>query len=221
MSYLLLPDDEQNLVRYLSSEAGLDLLLDALAPRQRSGGASRRLPHVGGDPLAALPNDLPPPVRPREPGTVPRSLLFWSPGLGPLVALGDPGREQDAKSRVGLALTRESADEAGYVWEDVIDQERSPVIRWLRCSWRDDGHLTPGLLQGMAAPLRAWPQQLVRTYRSVERWLRRDAVRIDPFEHCDGPPATIPRDRRPFTVWARPAAASWVAGGGRVWPWTG
>jgi hypothetical protein len=214
MSYLLLLDDERHLVEHLTSELGLSLLIDDLAPRMPPTGI--RTPNVAKVLIEAIPSSLPGPIKPmQDPGVL--QFLFWRPDLGPLVAIGDPGRATDTVSRVGFTLSVGGADD----WRDRVDQDRSALIRWKRCHWRENGHLTPGLLQGMAELSRLWPPELKRTHRSIERWLRKNALGFDAFDHCDDPPIPPPRNRSAFVVWARPAAAAWVNAGGRVWPWTG
>lgn len=211
MSYLLLPDDERELVGYLVNVRGMHLLLNDVLDGDWRGG---RAPHLATNALEAIPRQLPGP--PRQGGADVYALHFWPEDAGKLVSLGAPGRAQDATSRVGLVLSQQRA---GRRWRDVIDPDRSPLIRWRRCYWRENGHLTPGLLQGMAEITRLWPPELLRTHQSVERWLRKGSERVDPFEHCDDPPV-VPPNRTRFVVWAMPQAADWVRRGGRVWPWT-
>lgn len=210
--YLLLPDDERELVDYLTRTLGMSLLLDDLAPRRFITGP--RVPHTAQRPLEAIPTDLP--RRPLMPTDV-YSFLFWRPDLGSLIGFADKGRPDDPKSRVGFQLS--TAGERD--WRDRIDQDRSPLIRYQRSAWREEGHLSPGLLQGMAEITRLWPSALVTLHASIERWMRKGALKIDAFDYCDHRPTPLPRNRAAFVVWARPEAADWLASGvGRVWPWT-
>lgn len=212
MSFLLLPEDERELVAYLVETRGLRLLVGDVLQRDVSG---RRRPRVSVDALAAIPRVLPGPPAPGD--TEVRQFLFWPPDVGGLVALGDPGRGQDPRSRVGIALSMQGNVQR---WRDVVDQDRSPLIRWRRCYWRTNGHLTPGLLQGMAEVTRLWPSELLRLHSSIDRWLRKGSSRLDPFDYCDNPPVAPPANRSRFVVWARPEAMAWVREGGRIWPWT-
>lgn len=205
MSYLLLPDDERDLVVHLVEDLGLEMIASPALTRK---GSQPWQPRFASEPLASVSSDLP--------LNGASSMLFWSASLGNLIALGDRGRSDDARSRVGLHLARQ-ASLAG--WSNLIDFDRSPVIRWRRCWWRENGHMTPGVLQGMAEVSRLWPPELTRQFRSIERWMQKGATRVDPFEHCENPPV-VPMSRRTFLVWARPAAARWVDDGGLVWPWT-
>jgi hypothetical protein len=98
MHLLPLPEDEQEIVRYLCQEEGLQLLLFDLV--------EDGLPRVADDPLRALVPDLPSgkrlkaAVTPRVGVTDPtyRELweyLLWARSLGPIRTLGD-GRPRPA-----------------------------------------------------------------------------------------------------------------------------
>ncbi len=110
MSFLLLPEDERPFITFLCEELGLRLLLDDLA----SGGVAR----VATDPLRAVPAELP--------FGIGRTLIFWASSLGPVRTMADAPHPKDAADRVARALT---AQAAGARFPDVIDFERTPVLR--------------------------------------------------------------------------------------------
>jgi hypothetical protein len=63
----------------------------------------------------------------------------------------------------------------------------------------------------MDRPRADWPPELRWAFGQAERWLKRAAVKINPFDYVDGS-ATIPN----VSTWARPAAWSWLESGGRI-----
>jgi hypothetical protein len=97
--------------------------------------------------------------------------------------------------------------------ENVLDPHASPVLIYRRCHWGDhpEGRLAVGFLRGMDRPRAQWPGELRRAFGQAERWLKRGAVKIDPFDYVDGT-VRIPN----AVTWARPAAWSWLERGGRI-----
>lgn len=201
MGYLLLPADEQELVIYLTTELGLRLLLNDLAPDG--------VPKVATDPLAALPGEIPP-----ASGPAVRDLVFWCPDDGPIRTLGTAVPEGPV-DQVLLELNRER----NAHWRDLLDYSRSPVLWWRRCHWTREGYLAPGLLGAMTIPQRRQPPGLLDRLKRATSWLRTGAERLNPFEHCSRPSISQPANLGPFWVWARPHALAWVQAGGEVWPW--
>jgi hypothetical protein len=206
VNWLLLPTDELELATHLTRALGLRLV----SPTP-TGWAVK----ASDDP----PDELPPELPIFGALAVPMDFVFWIPSAGPIRFLRDRATDEgdDARSRVALRLTQDA--DAG--WRDLIDLQRTPVIRYRRCLWRDEKTLIPGVLQGMDLKVREHPPSVLRTLRMVDKWLKRDGERLNPFEHCRNLPATQPRNLAVFWVWARPAALAWVRNGGEIWPWTG
>ena len=117
-----------------------------------------------------------------------------------------------------LRLNQE-ADPEG--WADYVDSSRSPVIRFHRANWNQNGCLNPGLLQGMSVRLKDQPPELIRTLRQIERWLKSDGEKVNPFRHTINTPVPEPERLGALTAWARPHALDWIRSGGTVWPWNG
>ena len=198
MSYLLLPDDERELVRHLCTDLGWTMV-------------TGRIEH--GTPVAFL-----------DPGVVPSAdlpvagdhatgplwvFLFWSPEWGRPIAVGDAPEPKDLVRRVLRTRARETVE-----LDNVLDPHQSPVVIYRRCYWGDhpEGSLGVGFLHGMDRPRADWPSELRRALGQAERWLKRGAVKIDPFDYVDG------NGRIPNAVtWARPAAWSWIERGGRIY----
>ena len=202
MSYLLLPDDEVPFVQFLRQELGALMLRDELTTGGRA--------HIHADPTEAIGSTLPA-------ESDQRTLVFWLRDVGPVATMQDAQEPTDARRRVAIQLTRESA---GSRFGRLLDLARTPVLRWRRSSFRSSRLIIPGSLQAMDVPVSKTPLEVRRRHRAADSWLRRKAVPIDPFEHCKNLPIPAPANRRVFRVWAQPGAASWVAHGGEVWPWT-
>ncbi len=77
--------------------------------------------------------------------------------------------------------------------------------------FREDESLGVGFLRGMDRPRAEWPPELRRALGQAERWLKRGAVRMNPFDYVEGE-GTIPNT----VTWATPAAWSWLESGGRI-----
>jgi hypothetical protein len=135
--------------------------------------------------------------------------LFWSPEWGRAIAVGDAPEPKDLVRRV---LRMKKGRESGAL-DHVLDPQASPVVIYRRCHWGDhpEGNLAVGFIGGMDRPRADWPPELRRALGRAERWLKRGAVKIDPFDYVDGS-ASIPN----VVTWARPAAWSWLEAGGRI-----
>jgi hypothetical protein len=198
MSYLLLPTDEQEMVKHLCVDLGWTLV---------TGRIERGTPIVFSDPSVALSADLP---TGGDHGMGPLWVyLFWSPEWGRLVAVGDAPEPEGLVRRVLRGRKRRDTLEL----DNVLDPHVSPVVIYRRCHWHDHpgGSLAVGFLGGMDRPRSDWPRQLRRGFGQAERWLKRGAVRINPIDYVDEP-VTIPN----AVTWVRPAAWSWIESGGRI-----
>jgi hypothetical protein len=192
VNWLLLPEDERQLSRFMTEGLGLKLI-------------SRHLDHD---------ESLPGPPQPFRDEYI--DMLFWAPEVGPIRRLGDAPEPIDPIDSVLLRLNRERNPGD---WRNLVDSNRSPLIRFHRSNWNRNGCLNPGLLQGMSIPVKDQPPDLMALKRKVERWLKSEGDRLNPFEHCTKTTQTAPKNLNPFWVWARPGALSWVEDGGEVWPW--
>lgn len=149
-----------------------------------------RLAH---DDLAYGPPAAGPPASPPPLPDTPQSFTFWVRALGELRAL-------DGRS--------------------LLDRERSPILAWHRCSWHPTGALRPGRLTAQARPRKDQPKALLRVHEGVERWMKHEGTKLNPFDHApDDPPLERPEHEKPFAVFALPHAGRWVREGGSVWPW--
>jgi hypothetical protein len=203
MSFLLLPPDELALVSYMCGDLDLALLLSDLT--------DRGVPRIATEPLAAVPDHLP--SSPSDP----RTFIFWCHWLGPVRTLADASESVDPADRVAGLLTREAA---GDRYGDVVDLQRTPVIRWHRTSFQSERRLKPGLLQVMPLYVRDTPSDVLKLHRQVDRWMKKHGERLNPFDHCRDLPIPQPRNLNPFWVWVHRHAMDWVSGGGEIWPWT-
>jgi hypothetical protein len=102
----------------------------------------------------------------------------------------------------------------------MIDLSRTPVICWSRPKWYlpDRKCVVAGRLGAMAAKTKEHPAALLRLYKRVDRWLRRPAVKLNPFEHC-GIARAAPKNLNVFWVATWPQGKEWVERGGELWPW--
>lgn len=198
MSYLLLPMDEHEMVQHLCADLGWTMV---------TGRIERGTPVAVSDPSAALSADLP--VAGDHAIGPLWAFLFWSPEWGRTIAVGDAPEPKDLVRRV---LRGRNGRDSGEL-DNVLDPHASPVVIYKRCHWQDhpEGNLAVGFLRGMDRPRADWPPELRRAIGQAERWLKRAAVKINPFDYIDGP-GTIGN----VATWARPAAWSWVARGGRI-----
>jgi hypothetical protein len=198
MSYLLLPEDENKMVQHLCADLGWTMV---------TGRIERGTPIAFSDPSVALSVDLP--VAGDHAMGPLWAFLFWSSDWGRTIAVGDA---PEPKNFVRRVLRGRRGRDSGEL-DNVLDPHSSPVVIYQRCHWQDhpEGNLAVGFLRGMDRPRADWPPELRRAFGQAERWLKRAAVKINPFDYVDGP-GTIAN----VTTWARPAAWSWVERGGRL-----
>ncbi len=198
MSYLLLPEDEAELVHHLCADLGWTMA---------TGRIERGMPVAVSDPSVLLSADLP---VAGDHGIGPLWVfVFWSPLWGRAIAVGDAPVPANLVRRV---LRKQGGADRGEL-DNVIDPHASPTVIYRRCHWEDhpEGSLAVGFLRGMDRPRADWPPELRHSFGQAERWLKRGAVRINPFDYVDGF-GTIAG----VATWARPAAWSWLQRGGRI-----
>lgn len=126
---LLLPDDEREFVAWAAAEHGLRLFL-----------GDRMV--AGQPPLVTideLPTELPGPPRPGRAPRTAAELLFWHPGWG--VNNLEPWGVDTASALVASQLTTEAAAAAGVPVAELVDLERTPVMRLRRSGWMSHGAL--------------------------------------------------------------------------------
>ena len=82
-----------------------------------------------------------------------------------------------------------------------VDHERAPILVWERSRWHASGALCPGRLRAQARPRKDQPKDLLRVHERVERWMKREGVKL-----------------QPSGVFALPHAARWIREGGDVGP---
>jgi hypothetical protein len=200
VSYLLLPADERVLVARLCDDLGWELV-------------SGRMEGDRPERIAAWESILSPDLP--SAGDLGRGpiwvLMFWSPEWGPAVSIRDAPRPRDVVRRA----IRQTAAESGRL-EDVIDPHSSPAVMYRRCFWNADAEIGLGFLKGMDRPRKDWPASLRTAFGTAERLLKRDAVKINPFDYMDGARRI---DR--VATWVRPAAWEWLQSGGRISSATG
>lgn len=192
--FVLLPADEHELIRWVTAKHDVvasATFLDAAG--------DQRL-----DALPPLPVDLPGSAD--EPG-LPHELVLRAPGWG----INDlpPWDDDSPTARVRRVIARGSSAADPSPDDEPLDVERTRVVRLRRSSWTPTGRLRLAALQGSARPTRLQDPAVTSLLRSVERWLSRGAVRVEP------PPGLVGRKR----ILARPEAARWVEAGGVVHPW--
>jgi len=141
--------------------------------------------------------------------------LLWSRSLGPIRTLADAPAAQDAVDRVALQLNREATEQ----WRDLIDLTRTPVLGLRRTGWhhREDC-LIAGALTTMRTRVHDLPPEVASLQSRVERYLKRQSQRLDPFETCQvyRGPRLDPRQTRGWWMWALPQARAWLAAGGQA-----
>ena len=196
MRFVLLPDDEAQLVEAVVSE-GLRLLAnDVLVDGQ---------PQIVADPIQALPDALPGPPRDGDRNVL--YFVFWRPEWGVNTFPAD----DSPNGRVAQLLSVEEAERTGLDARDLMDWARTPVLVFRRCGWMGDGTLHPGALGGMARVTREQPAELATLIRASERRLMRAGMRLQSrhFSHTEHQPRTF----------ALPSAMAWINEGGLVYPW--
>ena len=218
MHLLALPEDEQEIIRHLCEEEGLQLLLSDLLQEGS--------PRVAAEPLDALASDLPSrkrlraAVTPGVGGTDPTyqpvwEYLLWASSLGPIRTLADATAAREPADRVAHQLNHEATEQ----WHDLIDLTRTPVIGLRRTGWhhREDC-LIAGALTTMHVRVRDLPREVASLHSRVERHLKRRSRRLDPFDTCQVYTGSRldSRQTRGWWMWAMPQAQAWLAAGGQA-----
>ena len=218
MHLLALPEDEQQIIRHLCEQEGLQLLLSNLL--------AEGSPRVAADPLRALLPELPSSkqmLAAVKAGAAPSDparqqvweYLLWAPSLGPIRTLADAPAPRDAVDRVALQLNREATQQ----WRDLIDLARTPVLSLRRTGWHSrEECLIAGAVTTLCVRVRDLPREVVSLHSRVERYLKRHSQRLDPFETCQlyTGPRLDPRQTRGWWMWAMPQAQAWLAAGGQA-----
>lgn len=207
MSDLLVPADERELVAFLCRTLGARLLLSDIAPRGQ--------PRLADDAVLALPAELP--GRARLGNTEVSSLTFWLPDCGPIRTMRDAPEPRTAHDRVARVLARDAASDR---FADVIDLERTPVLTLRRSTRMLSNRLAPGGLGSMPIGSSLIPDEVSRRHAAASRWLKRCAVKIDPFSHCPEVQTRRPQRLGLLWVWVQPHAFELVQRGLEIWPWT-
>jgi hypothetical protein len=204
--FLLLPEDEVLLVEHLVHREGLALLA---SDDMRDG------PKIVAE--FTRPQPLPPSARPLHTSPEPDTFVFWVKALGEVRTLAEGPPLQGAIERVERLLTDQAS---GSDSRHLLDQSRSPILRWRRSHWHPNGTLCPGLLQAQARATKEQPVELLRVHSRVNRWMKAQSTKVDPFDHA---PEEVrerkPENLRAFSTWVFPSAWEWIRNGGRVWPW--
>ena len=202
MRYLLFPDEERTLIRHLNVELGLQYICSDCDP-----------PDL--DPETKVNDEFPVLFTDSQP-----VLYFWCSEIGPIRKLGDAPPPHDTKDKVHLQLNRDAFPDD---WEEHVDLSRTPVISWRRPSWYNDDRkcLVAGRLGSTTAKENKRPHELRRLYKRVEYWLRKPAVKINPFQHCTNSPVPEPKNLNMFWILAWSKGKEWVDQGGELWPWDG
>ncbi len=195
--YLLLPDDEREFVEWAQSNCGLTLL--------RGDRLWNGEPQLAS--IASLPAELPTPPEPGVPPAGPAELLLWDPGWGVNDLLG--WDVSSAQGRVRRHLNEAAAKPARVSVDELIDLERTRILRLRRSGWMRDGALRVAALQGSARPSRLQDKAVMRVLRAAERWMQHGATEISLPETLRSGPRVL----------ARPVAAAYIGSGGLVYPW--
>jgi hypothetical protein len=207
VSYLLVTDDERDLTAFLCGELGAKLLLTDVV--------AAGVPEVADDPLSALPSELP--AAATYGSKEVRSFIFWLPNVGPVKTLSNAPAATNAGDRIARLLTQDAA--AGQ-FADVIDLERTPVLRLRRSHWHAQNRLAPGNLGSMPTTSQTIPPEVKRLHSRALRWLKKRGVKMDPFAHCAQVRDRRPEQLGPLWVWVQPNAKTLVEQGTEIWPWS-
>jgi hypothetical protein len=211
MGDLLAPGDERDFTAYVCESFGAKLLLsDVTADGE---------PRLAADPLAALPKTLPGPAKFGFHQVL--HLMFWLPSFGPVRTFADAPPPSTPHDLVGRRLTNEAAEAAGQSTRDLIDFTRTPMIVLRRSTAQSSRRLAPGTLGAMELPSAALPTEVRAAHGKALRWLRKRAVKTDPFEHCPEVAHRRPKSLGPLWCWIQPEAWRMVQSGTEVWPWNG
>jgi hypothetical protein len=208
MSDLLAPADERDLTIFLCETLAAQLLLSDLT----TGGE----PRLALDALASLPEALPGPARFGDRAV--RVLIFWLPWVGPIRTLADAPTPATPRDRVARYL---SAQAAGDRAADLIDLERTPVLRFTRSTALSQQRLAPGSFAAMPLQTAALPAEVRAAHARTRRWLKTRAVKADPFDHCPEVQSRRPKSLGPLWCWVQPEAWRLVQAGAEIWPWSG
>jgi hypothetical protein len=146
-------------------------------------------------------------------------LMFWLPSFGPVRTFADAPPPSTPHDIVAQRLSSEAAEAAGESSQDLIDFARTPAFVLLRSRAHSPQRLYPGGF-GVSASA-ALPPEVGAARRKAQRWLRKRAVKIDPFEHCPEVRHRRPRLLGPLWCWIQPEAWRMVQSGTEVWPWNG
>ncbi len=193
--FLLLPDDEREFMEWARDAHGLELT----AAFETETGLTRL------ERLSRLPPELPGPLGEKSP--IPREFVLRHPdwGINDLEAWDT----DSAVARVMRSLNTEAAERAGVSLDDVVNFERTRVLRFRRSGWTKARELHVAALQGSARPAAQQDTAVTALLKSAERWLSRGAVRVE-----------LPQEvRYRPRILARPQAHAWVQSGGVVYPW--
>lgn len=202
MSFLLFPEEERTFIeRVLEKHSGVILKKDYLVD------GSLKTVDIHDLDFADFPNDI----------QSTQTIILWLQDCGDIKTMKDAPQPHLAKDKVATLLTKEAA---GALYENIIDYSRTPIIRWRRSRYHSENRLIPALLQSMPVPLGAIPAPLRKSYNSLNRWLKSEAVKVNPFEFCSDINSPAPNNLNQFWVWAHPEAFSWLQSGGEVWPWS-
>jgi hypothetical protein len=209
MNDLLAPADERDLTVFLCETLGARLLLSDVIT---SAG-----PSLAANPLTALPEALPGPAFHGDRSV--RSLTFWLPSAGPVRTLADAPVPDTPLDRVARRISTDAADSAGVRVADLIDLESSPVLNLRRSTALSPHRLAPGAFYAMPVKAAALPAEVRAAYNKARRWLKKRAVKVDPFEHCPEVRSRRPNNLGPLGCWVQPEAWRLVEAGTEIWPW--
>jgi hypothetical protein len=162
---LLLPDDEREFVEWASGCALTLIRGDRLI----KGGPQP----VG---IAGLPAELPGPPEPGGPPTSALELLLWSQSWG--VNNLPEWDVSSAISRVRRHLDDAAASSARISANELIDLERTRILRLRRSGWTRDGALRVAARRGSARLSRLEDKAVMEVLRDAERWMRHGATEI-------------------------------------------
>jgi hypothetical protein len=194
---LLLPDDEREFVEWARDSCGLILLH---GDRLRDGQPQQA-------DITDLPAELPGPPEPEVLLANPIELLLWDRNWH-VNDLPD-WDANSAQYRVSRHLAEAAAKTASVAVDEVMDLERTRILRLRRSGWTRDGALRVAALQGSARPARLQDKAVLTVLRAAQSWMRRGATEV-------ALPETFRYRPR---VLARPAAAAYIGNGGAVYPW--
>jgi hypothetical protein len=209
MNDLLTVEDERDLTAFLVEHIGAKLLLSDVAQNEE--------PAVADDPLAALPVCLPERLKFGREDIF--YLIFWLPACGPIKTMRTASIAASVSGRVSRLLTRDAAYAAGGDDDDIIDQERTPIVKLSRSTRLTSNRLAPGVLQSMPLKRQAIPKDALEKYLETKRWLKRRGAKVDPFAHCPEVRERRPKNLGALWVYAQPYAMKLVLQGMEIWPW--